>query len=331
MEHASRRRATSQDVAKEAGVSRTTVSYILNNTPHQSIPDATRQRVLEAAARLRYTPSASARTLRRGHSDVVLFLLPDWPIGHAIAAVTEQLAQHLLPHGLTLVSHTHLRERPLDDVWRALTPAAVIRVGEFGPVEDEQLRQAQIEVLVEVGVSESSPTQLAFPIQRMGRMQAEHLAATGHQRIGYAAPSERRLSVFRDNRLHGVREACAELGLDLPDVRTIENDPASATEAIGQWRAAGVTGVCAYNDEIAMILLAGARRAGVRVPDDLAVIGTDNMHAAAFTDPPLTTVTIDACQVAAQMANHVIVGLTGTGTRGRIPSSVLDVVVRESA
>ena len=72
---------TSADVARESGVSRTTVSYVLNGTPGTSISDATRQRVLEAAARLGYAPSAAARTLRSGRSDLVLCLLPDWPVG----------------------------------------------------------------------------------------------------------------------------------------------------------------------------------------------------------------------------------------------------------
>src|SRR4051794_41190218 len=78
------RRITSADVAREAGVSRTTVSYVLNETPHQKIPDATRQRVLDAVARLEYAPSAAARALQSGRSDVVLCLLPDWPIGPAV-------------------------------------------------------------------------------------------------------------------------------------------------------------------------------------------------------------------------------------------------------
>ena len=71
------RRPTGADVARRAGLSRATVSYVLNDTPHQAIPEPTRQRVLAAAAELGYTPSAAGRALRSGHSEVVLLLLPD--------------------------------------------------------------------------------------------------------------------------------------------------------------------------------------------------------------------------------------------------------------
>jgi DNA-binding LacI/PurR family transcriptional regulator len=326
-----KKRVTSKDVAEEAGVSRATVSYILNNTPHQSIPESTRQRVLDAAARLNYTPLASARTLRRGRSDIVLLLLPDWPVGPNITTMSERLAEVLVPHGLTLVTHLHLKERPLDEIWRALTPAAVIRLGHLGPDEDERLRKAEVGVLVEVADAEESGAALAFPIQRMGRLQAEHLASTGHRRIGYASPADERLRTFRDNRLAGVREACADLGLDLPDIREVKLDRDSAAGAIRQWRRAGVTGVCAYNDETAIALLAGAREAGVRVPADLAVIGADDHPLAKLTDPALTTVAVDLQRAGKIVAGHVVHGLTGTGRRERIPSTILDVIVRESA
>lgn len=325
------RRVTSKDVAREAGVSRTTVSYILNSTPHQSIPESTRRRVLEVAERLNYTPLASARSLRRGRSDIVILLLPDWPVGPTITSFTEHFAGYLLPHGLTLVTHAHLRDRPLADLWRALTPAAVVRMGELGAKEDQQLRRARFGVLVEIGDAEDSGATIAFPMRRMGRLQAEHLAAQGHRRIGYAAPDEDRLRTFRDNRLRGVQDACADLGLDPPDVWNARLDVESAAEAVAHWRAAGVTGVCAYNDETAVALLAGLKRRGLAAPGDLAVIGADDVPVARLTDPPLTTVVVDTRRFADVVAAYVIHGLTGLGRRKRISSTILDIVVRESA
>jgi DNA-binding LacI/PurR family transcriptional regulator len=101
----STRRVTSADVARMAGVSRATVSYVLNDTPHQTISADTRDRVLHAAAELGYAPSAAARTLRTGRSDVVLCLLPDWPIGQEVGALLTNLSGALAGHGLTFVAH----------------------------------------------------------------------------------------------------------------------------------------------------------------------------------------------------------------------------------
>src|SRR3954470_23628440 len=110
------RRITSADVAREAGVSRTTVSYVLNETPHQKIPDATRQRVLDAVARLEYAPSAAARALQSGRSDVVLCLLPDWPIGPTVGALLEYLSAALAEQRLTFVAHARTARRRVPNV-----------------------------------------------------------------------------------------------------------------------------------------------------------------------------------------------------------------------
>ena len=104
------RRVTSADVARVAGVSRATESNVLNDTPRQTISSATRGRVLEAATSLGYAPSAAARTLRTGRSDVVLCLLPDWPIGQQVGALLANLSTALSRSGLTFVVHPGSRD-----------------------------------------------------------------------------------------------------------------------------------------------------------------------------------------------------------------------------
>src|SRR6185312_15803984 len=123
-------RVTSADVAKMAGVSRATVSYVLNDTPHQTISAGTRGRVLSAAAALGYAPSAAARTLRTGRSDIVLCLLPDWPIGDEVGALLSHLSSAFARRGLTFVVHPASRgDRPIAELWKAVTPAAVLAFG----------------------------------------------------------------------------------------------------------------------------------------------------------------------------------------------------------
>src|SRR6476620_6496409 len=140
------RRITSADVARRAGVSRATVSYVLNNTSGQSISPATRDRVLEAAAGLGYAPSAAARALRTGRSDVVLCLLPDWPIGVVLGRLLESMSMELARAGLTMLTHPGNGDDPVSHVLSAVTPAAVLSFEPFATVQQAFLRAAAIPV-----------------------------------------------------------------------------------------------------------------------------------------------------------------------------------------
>src|SRR3982750_2384342 len=149
MTESTTRRVTSADVARLAGVSRATVSYVLNDTPHQTISAATRGRVLEAAGSLGYAPSAAARALRTGRSDVVLCLLPDWPIGPEVGALLGNLSSVLARAGLTFVAPPGSREdRPISDIWKAITPAAVLSFTEFSAEEMAAMRAAGVALVV---------------------------------------------------------------------------------------------------------------------------------------------------------------------------------------
>jgi DNA-binding LacI/PurR family transcriptional regulator len=305
-----RSRPTSADVAREAGVSRATVSYVLNDTPHQKIPETTRHRVREAALQLGYTPSAAARVLRSGRSDVVLLLLPDWPIGPAVGLLLEALSASLADAGLTFVAHpTAGSRRSVAEVWKAITPAAVVGFEEFDEQEAATLRAAGVPLVVcllgctpGLGIEQT-------PQPRIGRLQVEHLVAAGHRRIGYATDPDPRLRAFAQGRLDGVRHACAELGLADPDVRVVPLDPAAAADAVQAWRAAGVTGICAYNDETALAVLAGLRVHGLAAPTGLAVVGVDDIPAAALADPPLTTVVVDLLGSAEHIAHSIVAAI----------------------
>jgi len=214
-------RVTAQDVARRAGVSRATVSYVLNDHPTQTIPVVTRDKVLRAAAELEYTPLASARNLRRGRSDVVVMLIPDWPLGPVIPAMMESIAQGLAPHGLELFLHRCLKDRPVKKLWRAITPAAVIRTGSLGPEEDEGLRRSQLGFLLELGMAENEDGLVLFPGTAAGRLQAEHLVVRGHERLGFAWPDDPRLEGFAKSRLKGVQLTCRRHGLQPPVVERL--------------------------------------------------------------------------------------------------------------
>ena len=327
------RRVTSADVARLAGVSRATVSYVLNDTPHQTISAATRSRVLEAASSLGYAPSAAARALRTGRSDVVLCLLPDWPIGPEVGTLLGNLSTEFARSGMTFVAHPGSRaDRPITDLWKAITPAAVLAFSDFSTAEIDAMRAAGVALVVGLlGRSTSPRRELEVPQQHVGRLQAEHLAAAGHTTIGYAYPDDDRVRIFAEPRLEGARTACAARSAAEPSVRTVPLDPEAAAQAVREWRAEGVTAVCAYNDDVAMAVLAGMRRLGLHAPADLAVIGVDDIPAARLAVPALTTVTTDQAAVAAHLASTVLAAINGRAVPVTELTEIVAVVRRESA
>ena len=172
-----------------------------------------------------------------------------------------------------------------------------------------------------------------IPEQRTGRLQAEHLAAAGHRVLGYAWPDDPRVVNFAQPRLDGVRQACADLGLAQPQVVPVPLTPDGVADALLAWRAAAptVTGICAYNDEIALAILAGARRQGLDVPHDLAVIGVDDIPSAAVALPALTTVRADTPTLAGYIADTIVRKIDGKPAAKRPGSDIHSVIRRDSA
>jgi len=319
------KRITSTDVAREAGVSRTTVSFVLNGRPGQSIPEATRRRVLEAAERLDYRPHASARALAAGRSDVVLLSLSDLPVGTSVTRFVEQFAAALARDGLALVTHLAAASgRSLPDVCAAVDAVAVVALTPFDAEAAAALYRAGAEVVLGAGADVSAPQRY------IGSLQAGHLAARGHQRVGYALPGQRAPERMAAERLRGVAEGCADAGLAAPVALRVGLDIASAARAVAGWTRESVTGVCAYNDETAIAVLAGMREHGLAAPAGLAVIGVDDIPVARLAAPALTTVAFDLGEAGRDLAEAVVAGLAGEDPRLPSLSSRPHVIERSS-
>lgn len=300
------KRITSVDVARAAGVSQTTVSFVLNDKPGHSIPEATRLRILEVARALDYRPHASARALAAGRSDIVLLAVPDLPIGGAISRFIEEMASALADQGLTLVTHlAGARGRPLADVCATVNASVVIGFTSFDEDTVQALYRAGADVVLP---SHFSHDDAGHPI---GRLQAEYLTGRGHRRIGYGMPAHPGLRAMAEDRLAGVVAACADAGIEPPLVLSTSLEIAAAAAAVAEWTSRSVTAVCAFNDETAIALLAGLRERGLAAPADLAVVGVDDIPTARLSAPPLTTVGFDLREVGRGRAEMIMAGLAG--------------------
>lgn len=302
------RRATSADVAQRAGVSRATVSYVLNDRQDQTIPESTRQRVRAAAHDLGYTPNAAARSLRAGRSRLVLLVNNGIPLGPAMSRIVDALTAEVAAAGLSLVLWQRTSEGPgsaLSSTLAHVDPAVIITLGTPAPAERELIEQTGLPV-VDTGIAGDSPAG-----NLPSRLQVEHLVQRGHRRIGVLSSAAPALARFAAHRTEGTRVACRAAGLPEPVVAAVPTGDllsvATVTEVLAGWRSGPdpVTAVCCYNDYLAVAVLAAAADLGLDVPQDLAVIGVDDEPFARATRPPLTSLASDTSTIARHVWSRV--------------------------
>jgi DNA-binding LacI/PurR family transcriptional regulator len=299
----------SEDVARAAGVSRATVSQILNGRGAR-FSEETRTRVLQVAAELDYRPSIAGRALAKGASDIVVALLPYTHLSGNLQAVLEQATEELARHGLTLLLRlTTKNPTSLEQLVAQLRPRAVFALWPF--TADERA------VLERQGVSAISPAELDDGFDRkIGRAQAEYLVAKGYRRLAYVHLEDDRFRIWGPPREHGLAEVCAERGLPDPVVLRPRLDPHEVLDALGALPRG--SGVACYNDDIAIALMQAAAVRRIAIPDDLGIIGMDDTPLAAVTHPRLTTVSVDVSAAALRATRQLLEGLL-------IPAGLADI------
>jgi DNA-binding LacI/PurR family transcriptional regulator len=294
------RRTTAADVAREAGVSPATVGFVLNRTKGQTISEETRGRVLAAAQHLNYKPHQAARALRSGRNKIVLLVLPDWPLEHSLRTNLEVLTHALAAHGYALITFTPLPGSAATPLWAILDPAVVIGYEPFSPEDIADMKSLGIRNIIPS--PDATAAQISTDFASGPRLQTEYLLGLGHQRLGYAYPPDSRLEEFIKARLQLVTDVCTEAGVPRPIVRGVHYQDDSGPAAAAAWQEAGVTAVIAYNDETAADVIAGAVRSGIRVPEDLSVVGHDDSPLAARFLPSISSVAVDMERLGVYMA-----------------------------
>lgn len=336
------KRTTARDVAELAGVSRTTVSFVLNNVPGMRIPDETRQRVQQAARQLNYHPDATARRMASRRTNVIGFVLRQSP--------EQVFADHFLPQVLDGFSQAassqgyHVLFEPIPPEDKAGAYARLIRERHVdgivlsGPrFDDQALLQIHAEGAPVVLLGQLPGTRIPFvDVNNAGgaRVAATHLISLGHRRIAFVTNAPLDYTASAD-RLAGYRQALAEAGLPYDEslVRfgnfTPQSGLAAMEELLGL--ASRPTAVFIASDTVALGALHAIRQHNLRVPGDFAVVGFDDISLAAFVDPPLTTIRLPATGEGWGAAELLIRLIEGEDPI-RNPQVILDteLIVRES-
>ncbi|BBH68062.1 LacI family transcriptional regulator [Actinoplanes sp. OR16] len=303
MEHG--RRATLKDVAAASGVSRATVSFVLNDTPNQTISEATRARVLQAVQDLGYKPHGIAKALREGTSRIVVLQIDSGLDGNHSRSYLRGLDQELTEHDhLLVVRHGPAGEESARRVLNAINPRAVLIFGE--PYRNGR-------VVEDEGDARDGPAAHVA-------LQIAYLAENGHREIALAVPEATPPSAARR---WFAQVAAGELGL--PPLRdlVVPRPRDAGTAAIAAFRAANpsVTAIAAHDDDVALRALTALHDLGVDVPDECAVIGFDDTEYGALFTPALTTVHIDA-EAHGRHAARAILGLNPAAP-GTAPARVI--------
>jgi len=330
-------RVTIADVASAAGVSKTAVSFAFNNP--ERLGQATLERVLGVAHDLGYTPHPAARALSMRRSGTIGVLIPQ-----RLSAVFANPFMSELIQGLGELCEEHdltlLLVPPLDgSLEGAIRQASVDGFISLGLVPDDRA----IEVLDSIGVptvlidSEESPNHPVVNVDDRGGAQAAaaHLLDLGHRQLAIVvlppARAEMSYTPSATRRLAGYHAAIEAAGAPTPHLVTAGISVAAGTRAFESLPAGALrpTGVLVMSDMAAIGVIAGAQAAGMRVPEDLSVVGFDDLPASAWTNPPLTTVhqpIVEKGRIAARM---LIERMKGRAVASPAPLST-NLVVRAS-
>lgn len=289
---------TMSDIARAAGVSMATASRALNNTAEVS--PATRERVLRVAADLQYvvSPEASGLARRRtGRVGVILTHLSRWFYGEILEGVEQVLRDANLDLMIYVVRDAAERRRFFSDLPARRKVDAVVVVGmPVSPAERERLALMDVDVVAAGGQVADYPF-VSIDDELAGRQAMDHLLFLGHRRIAMLDaidPNQDEWPIELRSRAY-VR-ALQRAGLELEDDLFVRTPWGPEGGAMGMERllslAVPPTAVLAHSDEMAFGALATLRRAGVRVPQDISVMGIDGHPIGEQLD--LTTVHQDA-------------------------------------
>jgi LacI family transcriptional regulator len=328
------RRPTIIDVARLAGVSKSTVSRVVNGD-NELVREATRQRVLEAVAKLGYERNAVAGSLRTDQTFIIALSIPDitnpfWP------EVARGVQDTLETSGYTAITFnsdwkTEREQDFLVTVRRSRFDGLIINPT---AINQTDLTDLSIPVVI-LGSGDRYPRfdAVGSDTEKGAQTALAHLFELGHRRIGLIAGRSARDQTYK--RYNSYVAFHARHGIPLDESLIVESEftDQAGFEAMQQLmrRPQPPTAVFAANDLLAIGALKGAQSMAVKVPDDVSIIGMDDIYASATTSPALTTIAKPKYQIGVQAAqfllDHLLDGAAPSSRQVRLPCCL---IARES-
>ncbi len=325
-----------REVAAAAGVSVATVSRVFNEP--ESVRENLRNRVRDAALQLHYVPNAGARALSSHKTRRIGALIPT--IDNSIfAAVMTSLQRQLAAAGFgLLIGVTEFDDRTEQSELRSMLASGIdglVLTGARRPqsIYDELESRSLPFVLTSIYLPESRYTSVGYDNVQGGRLLARHLGQLGHRRIAMIA-GPCRVNDRAELRRDGVRRELEARGLELPESRVIERSFSFADGRIGLRHllrsTPRPTAIICGNDVLALGALFEALAAGIKVPEELSIVGFDGLELGQHTSPGLTTVDVHCAEIGSRTAEVMLARLSGQSAP-KATRIELDLVVRGSS
>lgn len=326
-----------KDVANLAGVSTATVSHVINNT--RFVREETRQKVLAAIAEANYTPNAHARSLAAGYSRTFGLIVSD-VANPFFPELVKSIQRRAADAGYDLIlANTNYDERlTVSCVERMLQQkvrGVAIMTSEMDVSLIERLKGAEVAVVyLDLGPVGPHTSNINVDYESGVRAGVTHLLDLGHRRIAYVGgprhlkSAERRRASFAEI-MERYKHTLHTKPVVIESDFTAEGGVRAATEFLGL--AERPTAIFSGNDLMAIGVLGELRRAGVRVPDEVSVVGFDDISFAELTDPPLTTIAFPRADIGSAAIEALMHTISADGAVGREFRVATSLVVRESA
>jgi DNA-binding LacI/PurR family transcriptional regulator len=330
---------TMADVGARAGVTARTVSNVLSG--HTSVRPETRERVLRAVEDLGYRMNTSARGLRTGRTGSITLAIPDLGIDYFTDLARRIMVEAERHDWSVVIQQTGARRDNelsiLSGASRQHSDGLIFQPHALGPGDERYLTGNDRLVILGDRIFHGPVDHVAMANTAAARLAAQYLVDRGYQRIAAIGSNPRVSSVSAASlRLDSFRATLAERGRELPDSSVVVAEQWHLRDgALGMSRLLALPerpdAVFCFNDTMALGALHTLAAAGLRVPDDVAVIGFDNVPVSEFAVPPLTTIEPGTAQIAQLAVDLLAARVAG---RGGAPTEIFtdcSLVVRRSA